>query len=114
MKAVIEYVLEVSDHDGYCSGEECDYKQESKMYIIDVPDDLKDVPEGVYENPARYDWTPYLPRPKINQFGSGYCHISTKAQYARLERHDYRFNIIRVEFVEEQYVEDLIYQQENQ
>lgn len=113
MKAVVEYTLEVSDHDGYCSGGDCEYKKESKMYIIDVPDVLKDTPEGVLENPQEYDWSVHLPKPKLNNYGSGYCNISQKAQDAGLERHDYKITVTKVEIVQTKYVVDLLYHQSN-
>jgi hypothetical protein len=38
MKAKITARLETYDHDGYCSGEECEYECKIIEQIVDVPE----------------------------------------------------------------------------
>ena len=37
MKLKFTYLFEYSDHDGYCSGDECEYFNEDKTCEVDVP-----------------------------------------------------------------------------
>lgn len=37
MKAIIKAKLEISHHDGYCSGEENEYKSDIQNYLIELP-----------------------------------------------------------------------------
>ena len=46
MRAKITALLETSDHDGYCSGEECEYKIDEVVKIINVPTEYKNHPIG--------------------------------------------------------------------
>lgn len=39
MKVLLIVQLEISDHDGYCSGEECVYKSKNIRYIRKIPNE---------------------------------------------------------------------------
>ena len=87
MKVKITAKLEISDHDGYCSGGECEYTHNIEDYIIDIPD------EEYYDG---INWIIFLPTPKINNYGSYYCDNSNKSVEVNLDRHDFRYTIIKV------------------
>ena len=91
MKVKIKAKLEISDHDGYCSGGECEYSFSIKEYIIDVPNDEYNEYDGNYIN-----WVYYLPKPNIDTWGSGYCDLSNECNVNGLDKHDYRYTILEV------------------
>ncbi len=99
MKRVsITALLEISDHDGYCSGEECDYTSRQIVHLCDIPKGVqKDCTD---ETLNQYDWTQCLPQHELNDGGSGYCDNSAECEDAGLSRHDYKYTILKVEFVE--------------
>lgn len=95
---LITCLLETSDHDGYCSGEECYYESNQVVYLTDVPLKYSEYDIGIIDDPEQ-DWTEYLPEPNINIDGSGYCDPSQESLDAGLNCHDYRYTIIKVEIV---------------
>lgn len=101
MKAKIISKLETSDHDGYCSGGECDYESNIIETITDVPIQYKSHPKGKLSNLDEYDWEKILPIPKLNLNGSCYCDISQKSKLFGLGVHDYKYTIMSVEFFDE-------------
>lgn len=90
--------LEISDHDGDCSEDECEYKVKSVSYEIIAPSEYKSYPEGILIdiNEHEIDWVDLLPEPTLH-CGSCYCEISDECVDHELDRHEYRYNVISVE-----------------
>lgn len=51
--------LETSDHDEYCSGEECEYKVKIVSHVIELPDKYKNYPTGKLNILDENDWINY-------------------------------------------------------
>lgn len=97
MKVKIIAILEISDHDGYCSGEECEYTKETIEKTIIFPDELKNTDNITVDC---HNWIQYLEEPTLND-GSGYCDLSAECVENNLGIHDYRYNVIAVELINE-------------
>jgi hypothetical protein len=106
MKAKITTQLETSDHDGYCSGEDCEYEVQTHSYIVDLPDQFKNYSEGKLNNFDKYnfEWDLLLPEPKLNNDGSFYCNLSKESETHGLNRHDYRYTIISIEIIDPEFI----------
>ena len=99
MKARITAKLETSDHDGYCSGEDCYYESEMKIFIIDnIPKNM----EIKFNEKDFPDWINYLDyESKGSSFSqSGYCGLDDESIKNGLDRHEYKYTIILVEIAE--------------
>ncbi len=105
-KARVRAVLETSDHDGYCSGEECLYEAEEKEFIVDIPDKFVDHSDGFFtedeiEKIDSKDWLPVLPPILLGELRdidqSHYCELSKKCKQHNLKVHDYRYTILSVQ-----------------
>ncbi len=96
----ITAILEINDHDGWCSGEECEYTRKTVKTVIPVPEKYKNQPLGeiVVEKGNATEWTKYLKLPNINLHGSGYCrcHIPKGG----VGKHQYRYTIKNVVIIE--------------
>jgi hypothetical protein len=98
MKAKITAKLETSDHDGYCSGNECEYECEIITHTIDtIPDIYKTHPKGMIDDLNEYDWISFLPEPKLNLYESYYCDVSYHSKLNGLDKHDYKYTVLSVE-----------------
>ena len=113
MPIKVFYKLETSNHDGYCSGDECEYTESDKTYVLsdhDLSDfcghDLDKVLLD-YNNGNRADMNAdiyqalvkieqQLPQPDVGG-GSSYCGLSKECKQKNLDRHDYRITIIDME-----------------
>lgn len=117
LKLEITANLETSDHDGYCSGEECQYEKreiEKIKYVnLDEDRELKNFLENKYKDLLKNFflfeeileikdinnniWEKYLndERPGSHR-GSGYCRITKEFCEAGLGHHDYNFQILKV------------------
>lgn len=89
IKLKIKAKLEIADHDGYCSGGECEYTCSIKTYIVDVPDWCTVLAED-YKYLVNYLPTP----PNMDMFGSGYCDLSDECVKNDLYKHSYRYTIL--------------------
>ena len=105
MKAKIIVQLETSDHDGYCSGEECEYSTETMVKIIDVPNQFAGsilygkIPDSQIN---KHNWIyHYLPEPQLNHSGSSYCNNSADAKINGLYKHDFKYTILSIEIFED-------------
>jgi hypothetical protein len=100
LKAKITAKLETSDHDGYCSGSECEYEVKKLSYIVDLPTEYNNYPLGKLHNLNEHgiDWTELLPEPVMN-YGSGYCDLSEECHNHNIGIHEYRYTIISVEII---------------
>ena len=71
-RATFYYLLEKSDHDGYCSGEECNYSEEVITYpypsLISSFYHPTIKSSGLLTNIDANEWLGYLPNEKINLY----------------------------------------------
>ena len=93
MKIVITAQLETSNHDGYCSGDECEYESRIVNEIVDIWDtgvvSLHEIPHS--------DLISLLPKPRVDdEQQSMYCERSPEVREHGLDVHDYRYTIIAV------------------
>lgn len=95
MKVKIVYELEISDHDGYCSGNECEYTKECKEYIVEIPDDENIDLLDLHGFNDLY-WKDLLPRVNIDTWGSGYCDSSKECYENNMDKHSYRYRIVHI------------------
>jgi hypothetical protein len=109
LKLRITAKLETSDHDGYCSEGECEYKVIKKSYVVDLPDELIEIFKGTYDDISDklneldeldFDWETLLPRPDINRNGSYWCERSSEVSANNLERHTYKYTISSVKIID--------------
>lgn len=100
MKAKITARLETSDHDGYCSGEECEYECKIIEHIVNAPEQYKNYKCGKIADTSKYNWINLLEPPELNN-GSCYCDLSPECEENNLGVHDYRYTIISVELVDD-------------
>jgi hypothetical protein len=100
-KIKITAYLETSDHDGYCSGNECEYKKTIIEHIFDFAqnENNKNLQLGLLNDYNENDWIKYLPEPKLNLSGSYYCDCYLKNKYG-LNKHDYKYKIKSIEIIE--------------
>lgn len=103
MKAKITARLETSDHDGYCSGDECQYECKIIEQIVNAPNQYKNSKPGKIDDIEEYDWYKFLQDPGLNYYESHYCNLSHECVNSGLERHDFRYTIICVELGDEDY-----------
>lgn len=92
--------IEVSDHDGYCSGEESSYSRKTKNTYIELPHEFEMYNNG--DDISHENLMPYLKHliPKINHTGSGYCNPCEYSNKYGLECHDYRITILSASVVD--------------
>ncbi len=93
MKFKIVAKLEISDHDGWCSGGECEYTHTIKNYIVNIPD------EEYYDG---INLINFLPTPEINTWGSYYCDLSDESKKNNLSNHDYKYTIVKAVILDNQ------------
>lgn len=91
-KAKITAKLETSDHDGYCSGEECKYEVKIQSFMVNLPIEYKNYPKDNH----LVDWDNLLPVPIFND-GLYCCKLNDKCKINELGKHDYKCTIISVE-----------------
>lgn len=106
-KISIKALLETSDHDGYCSGDECEYKSKIIIKLCDIPVEYENHPLGMINQENFSDdewsnyWSKYLPCPDLNTSESYYCDLSSKCSSIGLGRHDHKYTILQVKIVDE-------------
>jgi hypothetical protein len=88
----ITFKEEVSDHDGYCSGGECDLSSRIYNKIVEV--DVNEI-----TNDLQY-YIKYADKVIINDDGSYYCDLGDDAKSAGLGPHDYRITVLKVKLVD--------------
>jgi hypothetical protein len=95
MKVQLTVQIEVSDHDGYCSGNECEYTKKSVIKNVDMPDQTDIFSET-------FKWDTYLTNliPAINENGSYYCYADPDAAEQGLGQHDYKITVTNVTVIE--------------
>ncbi len=119
-KARVKALLEMSEHDGYCSGEECDYTTMEKEFIIPVPEEYRNTPPGSLVEIDQDIWSVALPFPAEEYkeyrsdirwhyqgyYQSHYCRIHPTAEARGLAKHDYRYKVLSVEIWEEEFTQE--------
>lgn len=88
----ITFKEEISDHDGYCSGGECDLSTRIYNKIVEV--DVNEI-----NNDLQY-YIKYADDVIINEDGSYYCDLGDDAKIAGLGPHDYRITVLNVKLVD--------------
>lgn len=96
MKIKIKARLEISDHDGYCSGSECEYKTEIITQIVELSQKkyescLSEIDTNV--------WTQFLDTPFIHSRGSYYCENSLESIDQGIDKHDFKYTILSVKTI---------------
>ena len=85
--ATIDYTVETSDHDGYCSGSECEYDSYRLNTSFVIPSDI-DI--------SVKKWCKYRLKEKHESEmggGSGYCDLSNESILHNLDLHECRVTI---------------------
>ena len=96
----IKYIVEISDHDGYCSGGECEFQVKRRTKIVTCPF-MPDYEVGSKIPLWEYDFATLLPPwAKLNVFGSNYCKTSEESKEHNLHGHDYRYVVYSVRRVD--------------
>jgi hypothetical protein len=96
----LEIFFEVSDHDGYCSGDESTYYSYTKIVNIENKPywfDQLVIVDNKIQNCDNYDWSSYIDDkdfPKLNTDGSCYCDPSKESLTHGLTIHDYKITVI--------------------
>ena len=88
----ITFKEEISDHDGYCSGGECELSTRIYNKIVEVDD-------NEINNDLQY-YIKYADDVIINEDGSYYCDLGDDAKIAGLGPHDYRITVLNVKLVD--------------
>lgn len=98
-KVKITYSVESSDHDGYCTGEECSYEASTEEVVVDAPKNILGV-----------DWASLIPVEKHTRapvrMKSGWCRLSKESIEAGLDYHDLRITLLSVEVMMEEEADD--------
>jgi hypothetical protein len=96
MQVELSVKIEISDHDGYCSGNECDYIVKTERKVVNVPDTYKDLKVKVGDEITEHDWTKETEDliPQLNITESYYCNNSEKSIENGLMIHDYRMTVL--------------------
>jgi len=85
MRIEITAQLFISDHDGYCSDNECELSVRDIKHVIDL-----DKIESIQDKNDEY-WIRFLPEPKINTSGSYFCSNSIQCTRSGLDIHDFTY-----------------------
>ncbi len=110
-KVRVKALLEMSDHDGCCSDNDCKYWSKEKVIVIEVPDEYEDEPLGFIEEIDQKKWNKFLPFPaeeyKTNYPESdryiltGYCDNDPEAEERGLGTHDFCYTIYSIEIFDD-------------
>lgn len=92
--------LFTSDHDGYCSGAECELEERDVEYTVDVPVAywLQATMEGTVPLEPTSVWAELYPDP-IEGGGSGFCALDPACEALGLDRHEHKLTVHSVEVV---------------
>ena len=107
-RVTFKYLVEIVDHDGYCSGEDCEYESKIETVTVSIPagEDAENI-----EKLSKSELVKYLPlipttiwkggrqvdlenMPSARQ--SGYCRLQGQAKKSGIARHDYRITILKL------------------
>jgi len=93
--------VEKSDHDGYCSGDECEYSVENITQIVNYPS-KGDLKIGDKIDPELISGSEYLNsfEPCLNYSGSRFCDNSVESNKNGLELHDFKITVIKATVID--------------
>ena len=108
-KVILSCKIETSDHDGYCSGAECEYN----FHLSHMTSSIKCLPQKYkhlsiaslitddtdLEEISRYLGAERHLEPPLNVDGSGYCENSKESEENGLYGHDYKITPIFAELI---------------
>jgi hypothetical protein len=94
----ISAVLEISDHCGYCSSEDCEYESSKVIAYCDMIPKYEHTTTNEHINPENHYWEQYFPEPELNTSGSYYYGACSECD--DLDNHSYRYTITHVEIIE--------------
>jgi hypothetical protein len=95
--ALIEITVDVSDHDGYCSGNTCELRRETIRFYVDDKKVIELIETNQLDDgyiPNKYER--YLTSNLLHTNGSYYCEQDEDSVQAGLGVHDYK--IVKVEY----------------
>jgi hypothetical protein len=101
--AKITAELEINDHDGDCSGNECIYTKQTVEVNAILPEEYSALCPQIgecidFKNPFfEYNWTKHLPLPNINIYGAHTCHCK---KINGVSRHQYKYTLKHIAVVE--------------
>lgn len=105
-KARVQGLMELADHDGYCTDKECEYEHYDVDELIDLPTPFDSHPVGPLSAVDRdsFWWHHVVTMPKSDDSchdrRSNACKMSTECEEKQLWPHDPRFTVRHVEIVE--------------
>lgn len=88
----ITFKEEVSDHDGYCSGGECELSTRIYKKVVEV--DISEITNNLQH------YQKYADEVICNDDGSYYCDLSEDAENAGLQHHEGRVTVFKVKLVD--------------
>ena len=95
VKLIVQY--ESSDHDGYCSGGECEYESQILTFFATVPEIYKHLQvDDKLPELDKYVWFNFIESqlPLLNGGGSDYCDLSNECIDHDLGRHEYKWELV--------------------
>lgn len=99
----ITVILEISDHDGYCSDGDCEYSKKFVSKLIPIPQHFpSDLKVGTFLDEDSSYWIQFFEVPHLHD-DSMYCGLSHESEMHNLGRHEYRYTPYTVEVVDDDY-----------
>ena len=94
----VTFLIESSEHDGYCSGNECEYLATTVIKTFDVPTELQTttVQKEDFDN---FDWEMLFVDDdiEINDGNSCFCELSDECVEHHLDKHERKYTVVCVE-----------------
>ena len=88
----ITFKEEVSDHDGYCSGGECELSTRIYKKVVEV--EIREITNNLQH------FIKYADEVSCNDDGSYYCDLHEDAENAGLQHHEGRVTVLKVKLVD--------------
>ena len=103
-RVLVKIVINIADHDGYCSDSECQLRTEKvklKINICDFPILRKYLQDGGDINDFKWNYDEYFPslNKQIKSYGSGYCSLSRECSQLYLKVHSYDVASIKAKVI---------------
>jgi len=93
----VKFLIEKSDHNGYCSDSECYYSVDINKFYIQIDTTLStDVNETIIRNKIIQ-----VTKRSVTCEGSGYCNRDEQCEERGLSSHDERITIIEPNWIED-------------
>ena len=103
MKVQLTLLLETSTHDGYCSGEESEYKAKNFVRVVKVPKEYSKMSLEQLRELDHDVWRKILPTPPYvtledsRLYLSGCCHLDNESRLHGIAPHEFRYTIISID-----------------